>query len=108
MASAVTAGRGTGGAAFKDCGHDSLLVAGVGALLVSLLPVSLSLHRRAACVGGTALVAFMLGHEIELDAAVLVHAGADGAFDDGCGQPAAAGPAGRGAGPWPGRSTAAA
>jgi hypothetical protein len=29
----------------------------------------------------------MLGHEIKLDASVLFHAGADGTFDDGRGEP---------------------
>ena len=34
----------------------------------------------------TPIVAVVLRDEVELDAAVLFHAGPDGAFDDGCGQ----------------------
>jgi len=60
-----------------------LLVAGVG---VGFGGVTVRFIARAAGIGGTAVVAFVFGDEVELDAAVLFDAGADGAFDDGGGE----------------------
>jgi hypothetical protein len=66
----------------------ALLVSGVGVGFggVAAGGVTVRFIARAAGAGGTALVAFVFGDKVELDAAVLFDAGADGAFDDGGGE----------------------